>query len=139
VTNEKQVNASTQGVTYTYNTDSTRATMTVQGATQVTYGYNNAAQLTAVTQGTASVGLSYFSDGRLQTLTLKPAPSPISQTYAYDAAGEASSITYAHGGSSDDLSYAYDPRGGRPRSTGHTLGPAFPPRRPGPTTPRTAS
>jgi RHS repeat-associated protein len=113
VTNEKQVNASNQGVTYTYNTDSTRATMTVQGATQVTYGYNNAAQLTSVTRGTATVGLSYFTDGRLQTLTLKPAPNPISQTYAYDAAGEVSSITYAHGALSDDLSYTYDPAGRR--------------------------
>jgi RHS repeat-associated protein len=113
LTNEKQVNASNQGVTYTYNTDSTRATMTVQGATPVTYGYNNAAQLTSVTQGTASAGLSYFTDGRLQTLTLKPAPNPISQTYAYDAAGEESSITYAHGGSTDDLSYGYDATGRR--------------------------
>lgn len=114
LTNEQQVNASNQGVTYTYNTDSTRATMTVQGATPgVTYGYNNAAQLTSVTQGTASVGLSYFTDGRLQTLTLKPAPNPISQTYAYDSAGEASSITYAHGASTDDLSYTYDPTGRR--------------------------
>jgi RHS repeat-associated protein len=109
ITNEKQVNASNQGVSSTYDTDSTRATMTVQGATQVSYGYNNAAQLTSVTQGSASVGLSYFSDGRLHTLLLKPAPNPISQTYAYDPAGEVSSITYAHGGATDDLSYAYDP------------------------------
>lgn len=113
LTNEKQVNASAQGVTYTYNTDSTRATMTVQGATDVTYGYNNDAQLTSLTRGAASVSQSYYADGRPQTLTLKPAPSPISETYAYDAAGEPTSITYAHGGSSDDLAYGYDPTGRR--------------------------
>jgi YD repeat-containing protein len=39
LTNEKSVNASSAGVTYTYNPDGTRATMTVQNQTQVVYGW----------------------------------------------------------------------------------------------------
>jgi RHS repeat-associated protein len=59
------------------------------------------------------VSLDYFSDGRLQTLTLKPSPTPVTQGYAYDDAGQLSSITYTHGASTDDLSYGYDPAGQR--------------------------
>jgi RHS repeat-associated protein len=113
LTSEIQANAASPGVQYTYFADDTRQSMTVPGQSQVSYGYNNAGQVTSLTQGTATVSLDYFSDGRLQTLTLKPSPTPVTQGYTYDDAGELSSITYTHGASTDDLSYGYDPSGRR--------------------------
>jgi RHS repeat-associated protein len=79
----------------------------------ITYGYNNAGQVTSLTQGSTVVSLDYFADGRLQTLTLKPSPTPVTQGYSYDDAGELSQISYTHGATSDDLSYGYDPSGRR--------------------------
>jgi RHS repeat-associated protein len=113
LTSEIQPNAPSPGVLYTYRADGTRQTMTVPGQSQVTYGYNNAGQVTSLTQGTTAVSMDYFADGRLQTLTLKPSPTPVVQSYAYDDAGELSSITYSHGASTDDLTYGYDPAGRR--------------------------
>lgn len=46
--------------------------MTVPGQSQITYGYNNAGQVTSLTQGSTVVSLDDFADGKLQTLTLKP-------------------------------------------------------------------
>ena len=113
LTNEKQVNASNQGVTYTYNPDGTRATMTVQNQTQVLYGYNNAAQLTSLTQGSVAVGFDYFADGRLRQISLPSTPA-LTQTYAYDDAGQVSSIAYQRGTNPpDDLVYSYDRAGRR--------------------------
>ncbi len=113
LTNETSVNASASGVTYTYNPDDTRATMTVQNQTQVLYGYNPAAQLTSLTQGGLVVGLDYLGDGRLRQVSLPSSPV-LTQTYAYDAAGEIASIAYQRGtGTPDDLSYGYDPSGAR--------------------------
>jgi hypothetical protein len=43
------------------------------------------------------VSLDYFTDGRLQTLALKPSPTPVVQGYTYDDSGQLSSITYTHG------------------------------------------
>lgn len=113
LTSEIQPNAPSPGVVYTYRDDGTRQSMTVPGQSQVTYGYNNAGQLTSLSQGSNVVGLDYFADGRLQTLTLKPSPTPVVQTYAYDDTGELSQISYTHGASTDDLSYGYDAAGRR--------------------------
>ena len=104
LTSETQPNAPSPGVLYTYRADGTRQTMTVPGQSQITYGYNNAGQVTSLTQGSTVVSLDYFADGRLQTLTLKPSPTPITQSYAYDDAGDLSQISYTHGASTDDLS-----------------------------------
>jgi len=113
LTNEKQVYASSQGVTYTYNPDDTRASMTVQNQTQVVYGYNPTGQLTSLTQGSTSVGLAYFADGKLQRVTL-PSSLSLTQTYGYDAAGEISSIAYQRGANPpEDLTYTYDAAGRR--------------------------
>jgi RHS repeat-associated protein len=113
LTSELQPNAPSPGVVYTYRADGTRQSMTVPGQSQITYGYNNAGQLTSLAQGTTTVSLDYFSDGRRQTLTLKPSPTPVTQGYAYDDAGQLSSITSTHGASTDGLSYGYDPAGRR--------------------------
>jgi RHS repeat-associated protein len=113
LTSDIQSNAPSPGVVYTYWDDGTRRTMTVPGQTQITYGYNDAGQLISLTQGSNVVGIDYFADGRLQTLTLKPSPTPVVQSYVYDDAGQLSSITYTHGASTDDLSYGYDPAGQR--------------------------
>jgi RHS repeat-associated protein len=113
LTSEIQPNAPSPGVLFTYRADGTRQTMTVPGQSQITYGYNNAGQVTSLTQGSTVVSLDYFADGRLQTLTLKPSPTPVTQNYTYDDAGELSQISYTHGASTDDLSYGYDPSGRR--------------------------
>jgi RHS repeat-associated protein len=113
LTSEIQPNAPSPGVLYTYRADGTRQTMTVPGQSQVTYGYNNVGQVTSLTQGTTAVSMDYFADGRLQTLTLRPSPTPVVQSYSYDDAGGLSSITYTHGASTDDLTYGYDPAGRR--------------------------
>lgn len=71
LTSEIQANAASPGVQYTYWDDGTRRTMTVPGQTQVTYGYNNAGQLTSLTQGSTVVSLGYFANGTLQTPDLR--------------------------------------------------------------------
>lgn len=113
LTSEIQPNAASPGVVYTYYADGTRQTMSVPGQSQVSYTYNNAGQFRTAMQGSATVTLDYFPDARLQTLTLKPSPTPITQGYAYDDAGDLTQITYTHGSSTDDLSYANDATGRR--------------------------
>src|SRR6266542_4449622 len=54
-----------QGViSYTYDAADRRATMTVAGQLQVTYGYDDANRLTSVTQGTATVTITHDNADR---------------------------------------------------------------------------
>jgi len=57
--------------------------MTVAGQPVVTYGYDNPHQLTSITQGTATIGMSYDAANRRSTLTLA---NGIVATYGYDSA-----------------------------------------------------
>ncbi len=60
----------------------------------------------------------HVRDGRLRTLGLKP-PSPITQSYAYDPAGELTQISYQRGSNpADDLAYTYDTAGRRTSVSG---------------------
>ena len=45
-------------ISYTYDADGRRATMTVAGQPQVAYAYDNAHRLTSITQGTSVVGFT---------------------------------------------------------------------------------
>jgi hypothetical protein len=51
LTSEIQPNAPSPGILFTYRADGTRQSMTVPGQSQITYGYNNAGQLTSLVQG----------------------------------------------------------------------------------------
>jgi RHS repeat-associated protein len=97
--------------TYGYDAAGRRTSMTVSGQQQVTYGYNNADQLTSVTKGTTSVALGYDQAGRAETITFPTSPQLV-QTFAYSNANDVTSITYQRGTDpADDLAYVYDPAG----------------------------
>ena len=85
--------------------------MTLAGQPDVTYTYDVADRMTAITQGSSAVGFTYDDAGRQLTLTL---PDGIVGTYAYDDAGEPTSISYAKGATAvGDLAYSYDQAGRR--------------------------
>ena len=87
--------------------------MSVPGEALVTYGYNDADQLTGVTRASSTVMLGYDQAARRQTITFPSSPQFV-QTYGYDNANEISSITYQRGADpSDNLAYAYDLSGKR--------------------------
>jgi RHS repeat-associated protein len=98
-------------VTYTYDADGRRATMTVAGQSAVSYGYDIAHRLTAITQGAAVVALSYDDADRRSTLTY---PNGIVATSGYDTANQLTSLAYTLGQTTlGDLTYAYDLAGNR--------------------------
>jgi RHS repeat-associated protein len=108
---ETAPNAPRGGIVYTYDNADRRATTQVGNLAAVVYGYNNANQLTSITQGTSSVGFTYDAAGRPKTLTL---PDGIVQTYGYDDASEVTSISYTKGATTlGDLAYGYDIAGRR--------------------------
>ena len=98
-------------MTYTYDTAGRRQTAQATGGTQISYGYNNANQVSSITQGTSQVGISYDSNNRRSTLSL---PSGISLSYAYDQDSRLQSLSYTASGSSiGALNYSYDSAGRR--------------------------
>jgi RHS repeat-associated protein len=111
LTQEVTPNSPASGVQYAYDAASRRQSMTVGTLSPVNYGYNNADQLTSVTQGSTSVGFTHDTAGREKTLTL---PDGIVQTYGYDDASELTSIVYTKGATTlGDLAYGYDAAGRR--------------------------
>jgi RHS repeat-associated protein len=112
LTSEIAPNSPRKGITYAYDAAGRRTSMTVgQGATPVTYAYNNANQPTSLAQGTASVGFTYDGAGRPASVTL---PDGVVQAYGYDQASELTSITYTKGQTTlGDLAYGYDGAGRR--------------------------
>jgi RHS repeat-associated protein len=98
-------------VTYTHDGANRRATMTVAGQTQVSYGYDNADRLTSITEGSTSVGFTYDSADRRSVLTL---PNGVTVESTYDTASQVTALTYKLGGSTlGDLTYTYDSNGNR--------------------------
>src|SRR5689334_18896817 len=65
-------------VNYTYDNAGRRSTMQVVGQTQVTYTWDNANRLSAISQGSQSVGLSYDNTNRRSCLSL---PNGVIATY----------------------------------------------------------
>ncbi len=93
-------------VTYTYDADGQRTTMTAPGQATIAYQYDAAHQLTAVTQGGTTVAIAYDEVGRRRSLTL---PNGIAADYSYDAGHRLTSLTYSLGGAQlGDLGYTYD-------------------------------
>ncbi len=56
-------------ISYTYDADGRRASMSVAGQSAVTYGYDNAHRLTSITQGTTTIGMTYDDANRRSALT----------------------------------------------------------------------
>ena len=98
-------------INYTYDAAGRRATMQVVGQTSVWYTYDNADRLTGIAQGTASVSLAYDSADRRSSLTL---PNGIVVEYGYDDDSQLTGLTYKFGGTTfGNLTYAYDAAGQR--------------------------
>lgn len=107
-------------VTYTYDNDQNRLTMTAANQAQTSYGYDKDNHLTSESRGTQSVGIEYDSDGRYTTTTL---PNGVTINYTqYDADSHPTSITYSStgGGTLGNLTYGYD-NDGRVNSFGGSL------------------
>ncbi len=107
-------------VTYTYDNDQNRLTMTAANQAQTGYGYDKDNHLTSESRGTQSVGIEYDSDGRYTTVTL---PNGVTVNYnQYDADSHPTSITYSStgGGALGNLTYGYD-NDGRVNSLGGSL------------------
>ncbi len=83
-------------VNYAYDNAGRRSTMQVVGQTQVAYTWDNANRLTAVAQGSQSVGLNYDNANRRTCLTL---PNGVIATFGYDSDSRVTSLTYGTGGS----------------------------------------
>jgi RHS repeat-associated protein len=93
-------------VTYTYDAAGRRATMSVPGQTQISYGYDNADRLTTITQGSAIISFAYDDAGRRISHTL---PNGVVTEYGYDAASRLTSLSYKLGGDTlGTLSYGYN-------------------------------
>ncbi|MGC1343340.1 MAG: hypothetical protein WA854_13500, partial [Candidatus Binataceae bacterium] len=95
-------------VTYTYDNDQNRLTMTAGSQAQTSYGYDKDNHLTSESRGAQSVGISYDSDGRYTALTL---PNGVTVNYnQYDADSHPTSISYSStgGGTLGNLTYGYD-------------------------------
>ena len=97
-------------VSYTYWNDDRRKTMTAGNQAVTNYSYFPNGLLQQISRGAASVGFTYLANHLPQTKTL---PGGQSETYAYDAANQLSSIAYAGSGvpASSQITYGYDARG----------------------------
>jgi YD repeat-containing protein len=109
-------------INYTYDNASRRATLQAVGQSQVGYTWDNANRLTAISQGSQSVGLNYDNANRRTCLTL---PNGVIATYGYDKDSRVTSITYGTGGSCSSppsnlgsLTYSYDANGRRTATAG---------------------
>ena len=95
----------TPNVTYTYDADGRRATMT-DGTGTSTYAYDAVGRLTSAKNGVgATVSYAYDGAGNLTTLTY---PSGNTDTRAYDGAGRLTSVTDWLG---HTTTFGYDPDG----------------------------
>ena len=98
-------------VSYTYDADGRRQTMSVSGQAQVNYAYDNAGRLTSIVQGTSTVSFTYDSAGRRVSMTL---PNGITKYYTSDAASQLTEILYQGGAlGTKNLAYSYDLAGRR--------------------------
>jgi RHS repeat-associated protein len=109
-------------VNYTYDNAGRRSTMQVVGQTQVSYTWDNTSRLTAINQGSQSMGLNYDNANRRTCLSL---PNGVIATYGYDKDSRVTSITYGTGGSCSsppsnlgNLTYTYDSDGRRTATAG---------------------
>lgn len=106
-------------VTYTFNPDGTRASMTVQGELPVEYDYDAGRRLWRIRQGSQSIAFDYDFANRRTKTTLA---NGIEMIYVYDYASQLREITYKRQGSTiGNITYDYDVAGRR-ISQGGSLG-----------------
>jgi RHS repeat-associated protein len=85
--------------------------MTVAGQSAISYGYDDANRLTSITQGSATVTITYDNSDRPVTVTY---PNGIVRTNGYNAASQVTSITYTVGATTlGDVTYTYDVAGNK--------------------------
>jgi RHS repeat-associated protein len=98
-------------VSYTYDADGRRSTMTVEGQPAVSYEYDDAHRLTAVRQAGTAVILGYDGAGRRTSITL---PNGVVASYQYDVASRLTELRYSLDGTIlGNLTYGYDVSGSR--------------------------
>ena len=106
-------------ITYTYDLDGRRTSMSVPGQAEITYGYDVDSRLNCIAQGTGysctgtsptpTVAITYDADSRRSAITL---PNGIVGTYSYDTASELTGLTYKEGSTMvGTLTYGYDAAG----------------------------
>src|SRR5712691_11850119 len=100
-------------LTYTYDGEGRDKTLAVSGQPTVTYTWNNAHQITNVTNGTLSATIGYDAFGRRASLML---PNGVTETCIYDNNGHGDNrITeidyYANKNLLGKLTYTYDADG----------------------------
>ncbi len=87
-----------------------------RGQPQVTYTYDNANRLTAITQSTSTVTIAYDDADRRTSVTY---PNTNKAEYAYNAASELTTVTYKQGTTTlGTLTYTYDGAGNRLQTGG---------------------
>src|SRR5213594_4270162 len=85
--------------------------MSVPGQSQISYDYDDANQVTTITQGTSIVSFTYDDAGRRTSHAL---PNGIVTEYNYDAASRLTGLTYKLGGNTlGTLTYDYNAAGER--------------------------
>jgi len=103
-------------VSYTYDADERRQTMTVAGQPVVHYTFDPDSRLTQITQNSLTVAFSYDPAGRRTSLTL---PNGVTAGYGYDQASELTTIQYQSPSAAlGNLAYTYDLAGRRTGVTG---------------------
>jgi RHS repeat-associated protein len=112
-------------LSYTYDADGLRSTMTVVGQPAVYYAYDDTHRITTLTQGTDAVAFTYDEANRRSTVTY---PNGILATLAYDNANRLTGIAYTHGATAvGNLSYTYDLAGRKIGVAGTWARSALPP------------
>lgn len=98
-------------VSYTYDADERRQTMTVAGQPVVHYTLDPDSRLTQIAQNSSTVAFTYDSAGRRTSLTL---PNGVTVGYGYDQASELTAIQYQSSSAAlGNLAYTYDLAGRR--------------------------
>ena len=106
-------NAST--VEYAYDAAGNRVTLGLNGAVQVTYGYDDASRLVTITRGTASFTLGYDDASRRTSLSY---PNGIVTSYTYDSLSRLTNLSAVRAGAAvDQWGYTYDLAGNRTSKT----------------------
>jgi YD repeat-containing protein len=95
-------------ISYQYDANGRRTTMSASQLPEVSYTYYNDDQLQSVTNATAAASLALDNDGRLSALTV----NNVTTTYGYDNDSRVSALTYvASGNLLGTLTYGYDADG----------------------------
>jgi YD repeat-containing protein len=106
-------NASSVG--YSYDDAGNRTLLTLNGATHVSYGYDQQSRLTGITRGSNTIGFGYDTPSRRTSMTY---PNGVVTTYGYDTESRLTSIAANRSGTPiTSFAYILDAVGNRTRKT----------------------